>query len=149
MAIQLFTIGFTQKTAEQFFELLRAHRVTLLVDTRLKPNSQLSGFARGQDLSYLLRGLIGADYRHIPAMSPTDSILSRYRCDHDWEAYEAAFNALLHTRQLAASLDKAWWAGQRACLLCSEHTPEQCHRRLVAEYLAAAWGDVDIHHLIE
>ena len=27
-----------------------------------------------------------------------------------------------------------------ACLLCSEATPEHCHRRLPAEYLRERWG---------
>ena len=33
------------------------------------------------------------------------------------------------------------------CLLCSEDKPHHCHRRLVAEYLRANWGDLEIRHL--
>jgi hypothetical protein len=32
-------------------------------------------------------------------------------------------------------------------LLCSEPEPDCCHRRLVAEYLRARWGDLAIVHL--
>jgi uncharacterized protein (DUF488 family) len=35
----------------------------------------------------------------------------------------------------------------QACLLCSEHISEHCHRRLVAEYMKK-WGNVHIEHLI-
>lgn len=146
--IHLFTIGFTRKTAEQFFELLRVHQIDVLLDTRLKPNTQLSGFARGVDLPYFLRELMGAAYRHMPLMSPTDELLSRYRSDHLWDAYEQAFTRLLWERDLIATLDRAWWAAHRACLLCSEHEPEHCHRRLVADYMAAHWSEVKVQHLL-
>ncbi|EPE0459056.1 DUF488 family protein [Pseudomonas aeruginosa] len=32
-------------------------------------------------------------------------------------------------------------------LLCSEDKPHHCHRRLVAEYLAGKWPNVEIVHL--
>ena len=50
MTFPLYTIGFTQKTAEGFFALLKTNGVKVLVDIRLKPDSQLSGFAKGRDL---------------------------------------------------------------------------------------------------
>jgi uncharacterized protein (DUF488 family) len=145
----LFTIGFTQKSAEEFFDgLLKPNGVTVLVDIRLKPESQLSGFAKKRDLPYLLRGLVGCDYRHIIEMAPTKEILNAYRQDKSWEKYEVAFNALLEERNLIQQLDRAWWAENRACLLCSEHEPDFCHRRLVAEYMAWHWPEVEIHHLM-
>ncbi len=146
--IHLYTIGFTQKTAEQFFTLLQANRVSVLVDTRLKPDSQLSGFAKGRDLPYLLRNLIHCDYLHQPLMSPTDELLNRYREDKSWANYERDFNRLLNERNLIVHLDRAWWAAHPACLLCSEHEPDHCHRRLVAEYMAAHWPEVRIIHLM-
>ena len=146
--ITLFTIGFTQKSAQQFFELLRYNQITVLVDTRLKPNSQLSGFARGNDLPYLLKQIVTCDYRHLGEMSPTHEILERYRSDGDWSSYERAFNVLLVERKLSEKLDMSWWVSQRACLLCSEHSPDQCHRRLVAEYLRFEWQNVEVTHLM-
>lgn len=148
MTIQLFTIGFTQKTAEQFFELLKHNHVNVLIDTRLKPDSQLSGFAKGRDLPYFLKNLIGCKYIHNPLMSPTDAILSAYRDDKNWDAYEVAFNNLLRERNLIAHLEKVWFAEHRACLLCSEHEPDECHRRLVAEYIQSFWGEVEVWHLM-
>jgi uncharacterized protein (DUF488 family) len=147
-SILLYTIGFTQKTAQQFFELLKNNQVDTLVDTRLKPDSQLSGFAKGRDLPYLLKYLSSCDYQHQPLMSPTEDILKAYRNDSDWNKYAKAFNQLLHKRALIRQLDKHWWTTHRACLLCSEHEPDFCHRRLVAEYLSSHWTNVIIHHLI-
>ncbi|MBZ0314941.1 MAG: DUF488 domain-containing protein [Anaerolineae bacterium] len=145
--IHLHTIGFTQKTAEQFFGLLKNHGIQVLVDTRLKPDSQLSGFAKGRDLPYLLRNLIGCDYRYMPEMSPEESFLKQYREDAAWDKYEIAFKALLEKRNLISQLDRQWWQSHRTCLLCSEHEPDHCHRRLVAEYIASYWSEVEIYHL--
>jgi uncharacterized protein (DUF488 family) len=148
MTFPLYTIGFTQKTAEEFFSLLQSSGVKVLVDIRLRPDTQLSGFAKGRDLPYFLRHLIGSDYLHQPLMCPTDELLNRYRDDKSWANYEVDFNHLLNERNLIAHLDRAWWTGNPACLLCSEHEPEHCHRRLVAEYMAAQWPEVHIVHLM-
>jgi uncharacterized protein (DUF488 family) len=147
-SIHLYTIGFTQKTAQQFFELLNCNGIDILVDTRLKPDSQLSGFAKGRDLPYLLKQLSNCEYQHEPLMCPTENILKTYRNDSNWQAYAAAFNQLLHNRNLITKLDIKWWHSHRACLLCSEHEPDFCHRRLVVEYLRHHWDNVEIHHLI-
>jgi uncharacterized protein (DUF488 family) len=145
--MELYTIGFTKKSAEVFFVLLQENNIQVLVDIRLKPDSQLSGFAKGHDLPYFLRKLIRCDYRHMPIMTPTDEILKQYRQDKSWGKYETAFNQLLAERDLVTHLDREWWQTHRACLLCSEHDPDYCHRRLVAEYIASHWPEVNIHHL--
>ncbi len=53
--MKLYTIGFTQKRAEEFFELLRQNGIQRLVDIRLRPGGQLSGFAKQEDLPYFLK----------------------------------------------------------------------------------------------
>lgn len=146
--MRLYTIGFTQKSAEQFFCLLRDSHVRVVVDTRLKPDSQLSGFAKGRDLPYFLKHLIGCDYRYMSEMAPTDELLSQYRDDKSWSQYEVSFKRLLEERNLITRLDRDWWATHPACLLCSEHEPDHCHRRLVAEYIANHWSEVEIAHLM-
>lgn len=146
--MKLYTIGFTQKTAQQFFTLLHNNGVKTLVDIRLKPDTQLSGFARKRDLPYLLRHLSQCDYQHRLEMAPSEDLFKRYRTHRQWADYEPEFKQLLETRQLIAQLDKTWWAQNAACLLCSEHEPDFCHRRLVAEYMATYWKDLEIVHLI-
>lgn len=146
--IQLYTIGFTKKSAETFFNLLQENQVDTLVDTRLKPDSQLSGFAKQRDLPFLLSNLIDCDYQYMPSMTPEDHILKQYRSDKSWQNYEQQFQQLLQERDLIHLLDKNWWQTHKACLLCSEHEPDHCHRRLVAEYIADQWQDVEIIHLM-
>ena len=146
--MNLYTLGFTQKSAETFFGLIRANGVQKLVDIRVNPHGQLSGFARQEDLPYFLRQLAdGCDYAHRPELAPTKEILKEYRADGDWPRYVARFEALLDERNIPATLERAEFESQVCCLLCSEATPEQCHRRLVAERLAGHWPNLAIVHL--
>jgi uncharacterized protein (DUF488 family) len=147
VAMKLYTIGFTQKTAQQFFELLSQHQVSCLLDIRLHPEGQLAGFTRKQDLPYFLRQLIRCDYRYLPQLAPTDEILKDYRSDMDWEKYQTAYLSLLDERKIPEILDRTLFEEKSCCLLCSEARPERCHRRLAAERLAAYWSDVEIVHL--
>lgn len=146
--MHLYTIGFTQKPAERFFGLLRENGVGRVWDIRLHPGGQLAGFAKGSDLAYFLRELAGCDYRQAPDLAPTAEILGDYRKDHDWARYVRRFEALMDDRNIPAALDGTAFAERAPCLLCSEATPERCHRRLVAERIAAVWPDVKIVHLV-
>ena len=146
--MQLYTIGFTQKRAETFFAQLRTNGVRRLVDIRLNPGGQLSGFAKQGDLPYLLRELVdGCEYVHLPDLAPTKSILSEYRADKNWARYAARFDQLMDERHIPDALDADMFLLTRCCLLCSEATPAHCHRRLAAERLAAHWPDLTIVHL--
>jgi uncharacterized protein (DUF488 family) len=145
--MKIYTIGFTQKTAEQFFGLLRSNQIQRLVDIRLRPDGQLSGFAKKNDLVYFLRELAdGCQYVHMPELTPTSEILDEYRADKDWEKYLLRFHQLLDQRQIPAVLNRTDFEVKPSVLLCSEASPEHCHRRVVAERLAAAW-DMEIVNL--
>ena len=145
--MKLYTIGFTQKTAERFFALLAEAGVERVVDIRLKPGGQLAGFANSRDLAYFLERLNGCDYVHLPDLAPSTDILNEYRRDHDWSRYVARFEALMDARGVPASLDQTAFSQTRSCLLCSEAGPEQCHRRLVSERIARTWDGVEVVHL--
>lgn len=146
--MRLYTIGFTQKPAERFFGLLREHGVGRGCDIRLNPGGQLAGFAKRGDLPYFLRELTGCDYLHLPELAPTAAIPGDYRQDHDWARNVRRFEALMDARGIPDRLDRAVFTDRTSCLLCSGATPEQCHCRLIAERLAAAWPDVEITHLV-
>lgn len=145
-AVKVFTIGFTQKSAERFFTLLQSAGVRHLVDTRLNNRSQLAGFSKGEDLPYFLRAIAGITYRHAPEMAPTQDMLDRYKkLKGSWASYEAEFLSLMTERDVAREVSLAEL--DRACLLCSEHEPTHCHRRLVAEHLKARHPQLEIMHL--
>jgi uncharacterized protein (DUF488 family) len=143
--MKLFTIGFTQKNAEDFFTRLKNAGVKNLVDVRLNNISQLAGFAKKDDLRFFTKQLCGADYQHLPDLAPTQDMLDEYKKKKgSWEAYAQKFLALMASRHIE-TIDKKILDG--SCLLCSEDKPHYCHRRLVAEYLNDKWKDVDIEHL--
>jgi len=143
---RLFTIGFTQKKAEDFFRLLTESGVNQVVDTRLNNRSQLAGFSKADDLPFFLRAIGGIRYRHAPEMAPTQDMLDRYKkLKGSWAAYEDEFNALLAKRNLVTSVSIEEL--NDSCLLCSEHEATHCHRRLVAEYLRRFYPELQIVHL--
>jgi uncharacterized protein (DUF488 family) len=146
--MKIYTIGFTKKNAQTFFELLRQNGVQRLVDIRLKPSGQLSGFAKKEDLPYFLDRLAGrCAYVHMPELAPSEEILKAYRETKNWSLYAVQFQSLMDLRDIPDTLERASFEKQASCLLCSEDTPKQCHRRLVAERLAEHWPDVEIIHL--
>ena len=147
--MKIYTIGFTQKSAEGFFGLLRESGAKHVVDVRLRPNGQLAGFTRKTDLEFFLPTILGkkrGGYRHVPELAPTSEILESYRKEHhDWDRYAREFVTLMAKRRIEKLPIKRILNG--GCLLCSEPEPHHCHRRLVAEYLQQHWGDVEIIHL--
>lgn len=147
MEIELFTIGFTQKSAREFFTKLKDTGVKRVVDVRLNNNSQLAGFSKKEDLAYFLQDIAGIDYVHLPELAPTQEILDAYKKQKgDWNVYEHQFLNLLTQRQVEKAIQPELL--QHSCLLCSEHLPHHCHRRLVAEYLNTKWGGITTKHLV-
>jgi uncharacterized protein (DUF488 family) len=145
--MRLFTIGFTQKTAERFFELVTDAGVRVVLDTRLNNRSQLAGFSKADDLRYFLDTIAQIQYRWIPELAPSADLLEQYRKKTlSWPEYEREYIALLAQRN-PAMLFKASDLDD-ACLLCSEHQPKYCHRRLAAEYFQDAFPGLEIRHLL-
>ncbi len=144
--MKVFTIGFTRKGAERFFGLLQDAGVKRVLDVRLNNVSQLSGFAKKNDLAYFLREICRMDYMHLPLLAPTGDILTAYKKKRgSWDDYERRFMALMAKRRIEDRLDPG--SLDHACLLCSEDKPHHCHRRLVVEYLGQRWGNLDVVHL--
>ncbi|MCF2447778.1 DUF488 domain-containing protein [Dyadobacter sp. CY345] len=145
--INLFTIGFTKKPAETFFKLLKDSDIKRLVDTRINNVSQLSGFAKGSDLQFFAREIGNISYDHNLDFAPTKELLYLYRTKKlSWNEYETEYLNLLDIRKIAQKINVENL--HQNCLLCSEHKPDKCHRRLLAEYLKQVRNDIQITHLI-
>jgi uncharacterized protein (DUF488 family) len=145
--LNLFTIGFTKKTAETFFYLLKTAGIKRVVDVRLNNVSQLAGFSKREDLKYFLKEIGNIEYVHLPHLAPTKDILNAYKKHKgSWEDYEKSFLSLMRGRCIEKSVPQDLLEG--GCLLCSEDKPHHCHRRLVAEYLSEKWEHVQVRHLM-
>lgn len=144
----VYTIGFTKKNAQRFFELIRGSSTKRLIDVRLNNVSQLAGFAKRDDLEFFLREVGAIDYVHLPLLAPTQEMLDEYKKGGgDWDLYERRFLALMESRSIEDEVSRD--LVEDSCLLCSEDKPHHCHRRLVAEYLSDRWGGtLSIEHLV-
>ena len=144
LAVTIFTIGFTKSSAEHFFSRLSRPGLARVVDVRLNNSSQLAGFAKKSDLEYFLRAICKVEYVHLPELAPTQELLDSYKKRKGgWEDYAASFLELLRSRKVESAIPRSTLDG--GCLLCSEHKPEHCHRRLVAEYFQQIHGGEIIH----
>lgn len=138
----LYTIGFTRSSARDFFTRLQDAGVARVIDVRLSNQGQLAGFAKRDDLAYFLDAIAGIGYHHALELAPTPELLDAYRTSRDWPAYAKGFGRLLRARHVERQPKV-----DAACLLCSEHGAEHCHRRIAAEYLAKHWGATRVVHL--
>lgn len=142
----IYTIGFTQKNAKRFFELLNSSNANKIIDIRLNNNSQLAGFTKHEDLAFFLDSILNWKYFHYLSLAPTKELLDSYKKKEiSWKEYEDFFNRLMETRHIAEKIKEDDVVG--GVLLCSEHLPTNCHRRLVAEYFQKIWPGVKIKHL--
>lgn len=144
--MKIFTIGFTKKSAETFFTRLQVAGVKRIVDVRLNNVSQLAGFSKKDNLRYFLKVICKMNYVHFPNLAPTKAIREAWTKNGDWKLYERSFLELIRTRRIEETTSPE--VLDQSCLLCSEETPDQCHRRLVAEYFRDRWGDVEIVHIL-
>lgn len=146
--MKLYTIGFTQKSAETFFSLIKKNKIELLIDIRLNNKSQLSGFAKGEDLKFFLKNIANCEYKYLPEYAPTKEILEGYRKKLiDWNDYIKKYNELIKKREDYKKFVKIFSSFKNICLLCSEPTAEKCHRRLMAEIVQKENPKIKIIHI--
>ena len=144
--MEIYTIGFTKKSAKDFFERLRTAGVRKLIDVRINNTSQLAGFARRDDLNYFLESILGIAYIHEPRLAPTQELLRSYRGKEiDWNEYQRRFLSLLSQRRVEQAFPQEFF--ESSVLLCSEATADRCHRRLIVDYLNEHWRDIRAVHL--
>ncbi len=144
--IKVFTIGYAGKNAREFFTILKQYGIRKVIDVRLYNTSQLAGFTKRQDIEYFLQTIVNAKYIHLPIMAPTKQLLNDYKKGLiNWQQYETQFKGVITQRQIDKHLIPQ--DIDMSCFLCSEAKADNCHRRLVAEYLAKVWQNVSIHHL--
>lgn len=143
--MNIYTIGFAGKTAKDFFQILMTNQVKQLIDIRLNNSSQLAGFTNIKHLPYFLF-LHNIKYTYAPQYAPSKELLNGYQDKLiNWAEYEKIYLNLLQKRNILENLDILSF--NNSVLLCSEATAEKCHRRLLAEYLAKHFPDINIKHL--
>ena len=113
----IFTIGFTKKSAETFFTLLKKTGVRRLIDVRLNNVSQLAGFTKKDDLRYFTKVICNVDYLHLAELAPTAEILDPYKKakNGDWALYERQFIELMRSRHIETTVSRDCWTAVVYC----------------------------------
>ncbi|QTO40593.1 DUF488 family protein [Desulfovibrio desulfuricans] len=143
---KIFTIGFTKKSAKEFFGLIKCHNINSVIDIRLNNQSQLAGFTKKNDLIFFLDELCNCSYQHKPLWAPNEKILSDYKKKSiTWNDYERLYLDLLNSRDIISNFSPNEY--MNACLLCSEPLPNFCHRRLLAEFLQKKYTNIVVIHI--
>jgi len=144
----IYTIGFTQKTAQTFFELLKKSNIDVVLDIRLNNTSQLAAFAKYPDIKYFLKEMCDIEYIHDTKFSPSESTLKRYKKKEiNWNQYVEEFAKTMNERKINEYIQSKYTINKKICLLCSEATAEQCHRRLIANDFKQVFDKLEIIHL--
>lgn len=104
---KIYTIGFTGKSAHEFFDLLNSTDAKYLADTRLNNNSQLTGFTKKGSIEYFVENLTRLEYIELPLLAPEKEMFQEYRKDADWELYESRYISLLEERSAAKAIDRS------------------------------------------
>ena len=144
--VKLFTIGYAGKNAREFFTILKQAGIKKVIDVRLYNTSQLAGFTKKRDIEFFLQTIVGAEYAHLPVMAPTKQLLNDYKKGSiRWQQYETELNSIITERKIEKHIIPQDM--DMTCFLCSEATADNCHRRLVAEYMAGLWPNISIIHL--
>ena len=143
------TIGFTQKSAEQFFGLIQRHGITRLIDVRLWNSTQLAGFSKGRDLQYFLCTICNCEYAHELSAAPSKELLDGYKNGTiTWTEYERIYHSLMRERGTVENFTAKYdFASENIVLLCAEPPPERCHRRLLAELFVRHNPIIEIRHI--
>lgn len=145
--MKLYTIGFAQKTAKEFFETLKQNQVKRVLDTRESNTNIYAGFTMKQNFGYFLEQICDIDYQELKILAPTKELRTGYHESgyKDWDSYELGYLSLLEARKVSERVEKEQL--EDSVLLCSEPTAEKCHRRLAAEYLKKLYPEIEIVHL--
>jgi len=133
--MKIYTIGFTKKSAREFFGLLAPLHIDVLVDIRLNNKSQLAGWTKYPDIVYFLeKHNIG--YIHDVNFSPSIEILTKFKKEKgSWDAYTTQFEELMQKREIMNYIKNQYksFEEKSICFLLGEESFVNCHRSLIAE----------------
>jgi uncharacterized protein (DUF488 family) len=142
------TVGHSSREIGALVALLQAHDVTLLLDVRAAPYSRRHPQFNREALAASLAAA-GIGYRHMPALGGMRRPLP-VSLNTGWreEAYRGYADHMA-SAAFAAARDAVLAAARthRATLMCAEADPGQCHRRLIADALAARGAAVE--HIVD
>ncbi len=146
MSVNLFTIGHSTHSLDEFLSLLTQHSIKRLVDIRRFPGSKRYPQFNRASLASALPAA-GIEYRWMESLGGrrnkgvSDSINLGLR-NESFRNYAD----YMQTKEFQFAIDELLAAAQPTVIMCSEGLFWRCHRRLVSDYLIAQ--GVTIHHIM-
>jgi uncharacterized protein (DUF488 family) len=146
----IFTVGHSNRTIDEFIDLLRVARIDLIVDIRRLPGSRthpqfdcerLAESLAGAQIGYELVVPLGGRRGKVDAILAETNGVWRNRSFHNYADYAL-------TDEFTAGLHRLITLGtERRCgIMCSEAVWWRCHRRIIADHLLA--HGIEVRHLI-
>lgn len=135
--MQLRTVGYERATQSAVIDCLRRAGVAVLIDVRAVAASRRAGFSKSLLAASLAAA--GVDYVHLRALGTPKAGRQAARAGRHAEMrsiYEAHLAEPEAQLQLAMAADIA--RRRPAALLCLEADAAHCHRRIIADRLAAS-----------
>ncbi|MCS7115248.1 MAG: DUF488 domain-containing protein [Nitrososphaerota archaeon] len=121
MQITVWTIGHSNRSLENFLELLKGHEIQVLADVRSFPTSKIEHFKKEElekrlpehGIEYLWLGRELGGYRR-----------GGYKAHMKTRLFKGGIQKLLEIASL-----------KRTCIMCMELNPKYCHRRFISAHL--------------
>ena len=131
--MQVYTIGHSTRSLEEFIEILKKFQIQLVVDVRKFPTSKKFPWFSKESLEKELKG-VGAEYLHFPE-------LGGYR--------EGGYEAFSKTEEFSKALEKLIELinGKKVAIMCSERWWWRCHRRYISNALAEK--RIEVTHILD
>jgi len=143
----LWTIGHSTRSFTDFFEILRAHQIRVLVDVRRYPVSRRHPQFNAEALR---EGLVdhGIEYRAMGGLGgrrkPQPDSVNLGWHNESFRGYADYMQTAAFQHALEPLLSLACQA--RTAILCAEAVPWRCHRSLIAD--AAVSQGWHVHHIL-
>ena len=146
--VSIWTVGHSTRSAEEFKEILLAHRIEVLVDVRSFPGSrryphfnkaELSRWLESVGITYVHLQVLGGRRRPSPESTNTAWKNSSFRAyaDHmESEDFREGVEELLELAQK-----------KRTATMCAEALWWRCHRSLIADFLKVK--GVEVIHILD
>jgi uncharacterized protein (DUF488 family) len=141
--VQVFSVGHSNRSLDDFQDLLGTRAIEVLVDVRRFPVSRRYPHFSAERLKRSLAAE-GTEYVHEPELgghrAPDPASRNTAWKNDALRGYADRIEALPFRDAVARVVERARRA--RTCVLCAEAEPEQCHRRILADVLASLGCEV-------
>lgn len=146
MARQLFTVGYEGTKINPFISNLHTNNIDCIIDVRDIPLSRKPGFSK----TALAQNLKNANihYVHLRELGTPKTVREKLRLSGNYEIFFRTMDEHLASKKEAIEFAYKYMNKHTCCLMCFEHSADECHRSIVAKKIKERDGNgLQIKHL--